>query len=274
MSPPPATAAATGRRHGTRRGPAPRVPRRVSGPARPRVVATGGAVALPRPGAGGLPLGRRLLRSLAALPDHPLLVRLLTGRAWLGVLAFALIGIVFMQVSLLKLNAGIGRAVERAALLDRENADLRDVVSRLGSDERLQAEAEKMGLVLPPAGSVVFLGRNGQRVGGDGPVALATGTATGPQPAGVGAGALVPTNTAPEPNAVAASAAATTTASPTTSTSTASTGATTTSATPSTTSSATATSATPATTTTGAGQSQTTTTSTTPTSPAGGASAP
>ena len=197
MTPPPATAAATSReRHGARRGPAPRVPRRVSGHARPRVVATGGAVALPRGGPGrapGLPLARRALRRLAALPDHPLLDRLLTGRAWIGVLAFALIGIVFMQVSLLKLNAGIGRSVERAALLDRENADLRDVVSKLGSDDRLQTEAARMGLVVPPAGSVTFLGRNGRRMGGDGATALATGTATGPQPAGVGAGALAPT---------------------------------------------------------------------------------
>jgi hypothetical protein len=198
MSPAPARAAAPDRRHGARRGAAaPRVPRRVSGPARPRMVATGGAVALPRPGGGQAALGRRALRRALALVDHPLLVRLLTGRAWIALIGCALIGIVFMQVSLLKLNAGIGRSVERAAVLDRENADLRDVVSRLGSDERLQAEAAKMGLELPPAGAVTFLGRNGHRVGGDADIALATGTATGPQPAGVGAGQLAPTATAP-----------------------------------------------------------------------------
>src|SRR5206468_8979165 len=195
MTPPPASAAATTGRHrpATRRGPAPRVPRRVSGPARPRAVAAaGGAVALPRP-LGSPGWGRRALRRLATLADHPLLDRLLTGRAWIGLIAFALIGIVFMQVSLLKLNAGIGRSVERAAILDRQNAELRGVVSELGSDDRLQSEAARMGLVVPPAGSVTFLGRNGRRMGGDGATALATGTATGPQPAGVGAGALAPT---------------------------------------------------------------------------------
>src|SRR3954449_7173904 len=196
MSPPPATAAST-RRHGARRAPAPRVPRRISGPtraARPRAVAAGGAIALPRP-VGTPPLGRRALRRAAALADHPLLERLLTGRAWIALLAGALIGIVFMQVSLLKLNAGIGRSVERAELIDRENADLRAAVSRLGSDDRLQAEAARLGLVAPPAGSVTFLGRDGKREGGDGPVALATGTATEAQPAGVGAGALTPATT-------------------------------------------------------------------------------
>jgi hypothetical protein len=160
------------------------------------MVATGGTVALPRPVAQPV-FGRRALRRALALVDHPLLVRLLTGRAWIALIGCALIGIVFMQVSLLKLNAGIGRSVERAAVLDRQNADLRDVVSRLGSDERLQTEAAKMGLELPPAGAVTFLGRAGHRVGGDADIALATGTATGPQPAGVGAGQLAPTATAP-----------------------------------------------------------------------------
>ena len=195
MTPPPASAAAT-RRHGARRATTPRVPRRVSGPARPRAVAHGGAVALPRPRPVATPpFGRRALRRAAALADHPWLDRLLTGRAWIALLAFALIGIVFMQVSLLKLNAGIGRSVERAELLDRQNADLRAAVSRLGSDDRLQEEAAALGLVAPPAGSVTFLGKNGKREGGDGPVALATGTATEAQPAGVGAGALTPATT-------------------------------------------------------------------------------
>jgi hypothetical protein len=156
------------------------------------VTAAGGTVALPRP-LGSPGWGRRALRRLAALADHPLLERLLTGRAWIALVAFALFGIVFMQVSLLKLNAGIGRSVERAATLDRENAELRGAVSELGSDDRLQAEAARLGLVVPPAGAVTFLGRNGKRMGGDGATALATGTATGPQPAGIGAGALAPT---------------------------------------------------------------------------------
>src|SRR5439155_305969 len=116
-------------------GRVPRAPRRVPGAGRPRAVAAGGAVALPRP-LGSPGWGRRALRRLATLADHPLLDRLLTGRAWIGLIAFALIGIVFMQVSLLKLNAGIGRSVERASILDRYNAELRARSERDGHPER------------------------------------------------------------------------------------------------------------------------------------------
>jgi hypothetical protein len=191
MSPPPASAAAHARTR-SRRAPASRIPRRVSGPARParpRALTTaGGAVALPRT-IGAPPPWRRGLRRLATLPDHRLLDRLLTGSAWIAIVGTALIGIVFMQVSLLKLNSGIGHAVERAATLDRQNSELRAAVSELGSNDRVQAEAQRLGLVVPPAGSVTFLGSHGRRIGGDAPIALATGTADAPQPAGTGAGA-------------------------------------------------------------------------------------
>jgi hypothetical protein len=179
----PAPAAAARHRTGVRRGAATRVPRRVSGPARPRAV-HGGAAALPRPHARPRPatrpapsVARRALRRLAALPEHRALDRLLTGSGWIVLVGFALIGIVFMQVSLLKLNAGIGHAVERAATLERQNSQLRDEVSRLGSNDRLQAEADRLGLVLPPAGAVTFLGQDGKRIGGDASAALAAATA-------------------------------------------------------------------------------------------------
>jgi hypothetical protein len=191
MTPPPASAAAHARTR-SRRAPASRIPRRVSGPspARPRAVANthAGAVALPRT-IGAPPPFRRWLRRLATLPDHRILDRLLNGSAWIGIVGFALIGIVFMQVSLLKLNAGIGHAVERAATLDRQNSELRAAVSELGSNDRIQAEAQRLGLVVPPAGSVTFLGKDGKRVGGDAPIALATNTAASDTPAGTGAGA-------------------------------------------------------------------------------------
>jgi hypothetical protein len=196
MTPPPASAAAHARTR-SRRAPASRIPRRVSGPVRPRAVTTaGGAVALPRP-FGAPPPWRRGLRRLATLPDHRLLDRLLNGSAWIVIVGTALIGIVFMQVSLLKLNAGIGNAVERAATLDRQNSELRAAVSELGSNDRIQAEAQRLGLVVPPAGSVTFLGRDGKRVGGDAPIALATNTAASDQPAGTGAGATAATAAPP-----------------------------------------------------------------------------
>jgi cell division protein FtsL len=71
--------------------------------------------------------------------------------------AVGLIGIVFMQVSLLRLNAGIGRSIQEAQGLERENAQLRDSVSRLGSGDRIQEVASSRGLVMPPSGTFHYL---------------------------------------------------------------------------------------------------------------------
>ena len=67
-----------------------------------------------------------------AVATHRLLDRLIRGRVWIGVIAFALIGIVTMQLVLLKLNAGIGRSLVREALLQRENATLSAENSEVG----------------------------------------------------------------------------------------------------------------------------------------------
>jgi hypothetical protein len=197
VTPPSATAATNGHARTVRRGASPRGPRRVSGPARtpagrsaraaaptrkPAVTRAatnqlnllGGAVALPRPQrarpARSESLGPRLLRWLGALSESRWLDRLLTGRTWIALVAAGLIGLVFMQVSLLKLNASMGSAVERSAVLERENAVYRAKVSQLESNDRIQQKAAELSLVLPPAGEVRFLGPNGKRVGGDAPV--------------------------------------------------------------------------------------------------------
>jgi hypothetical protein len=135
----------------------------VSGPARgkqrttPRAVAHGSTVALPQP------LAPRVLEGLRGLPDSPWVDRLLFGRAWIFVIGLALMGLVFMQVSMLEMNAGIGRAVEKTGTLERTNADLRATVSQLSSEERIQREAAEMGLVMPPAGEVHYLTSRGPK---------------------------------------------------------------------------------------------------------------
>ncbi|MCW3048767.1 MAG: hypothetical protein JWO74_3051, partial [Solirubrobacterales bacterium] len=96
-------------------------------------------------------------RRLRALPDTRLLDRLVRGRAWIGLVAVALMGIVFMQVSMLQLNAGIGRAVTSADTLDRENSTLRAQISQLDSGEQIQKVATQLGMVMPAAGDVRFL---------------------------------------------------------------------------------------------------------------------
>jgi hypothetical protein len=89
-----------------------------------------------------------------------MLDRLLRGRAWIGLLGVLLIGLVALNVSLLKLNAAAGRNAELAKKLRVENADLRGRVSRLGSGGRLQDAAANLGLVMPTAGSVHYLTSN------------------------------------------------------------------------------------------------------------------
>lgn len=155
---------AAAHRQPTRRSPAPRAPRRVSGPVRApeRLRANGGAAALPRPvGRPAPPLAPRALDALLRLPDHRFLDRLLRGRGWIALVAVALGGIVALQVSLLKLNAGIGRAVEHAGTLERQNADLRASVSQLSAEERIQREAVAMGLHMPSAGEVRYVTARG-----------------------------------------------------------------------------------------------------------------
>jgi hypothetical protein len=134
--------------HGRARAAPP--PRRVSGPA-----LRGGAVALPAPARrrGATGTFERVLR----LPDHRMVDRLLRGRAWIWLVGILLGGIVAMQVSLLKLNTGISRAVEASATLERQNSDLEASIARLSSSERTRTEAERQGMIMPPAGEVAYL---------------------------------------------------------------------------------------------------------------------
>jgi cell division protein FtsL len=127
----------------------PRALRRVSGPARPAFA--GGAPSTARP------LAVRLGATAMRVGDARLLDRLVRGRAWIALVAVGLMGIVFMQVSLLKLNAGISRAVTAADTLDRQNSALRGDISNLDSGERIQAVAAKLGMITPAAGSVHYL---------------------------------------------------------------------------------------------------------------------
>jgi len=122
-----------------------RRPRRVSGPAaRP-------ARARPAPRA------RTAASTAGALVTHPLLDRLIHGRAWIGIVAFALIGIVTMQLGLLKLNAGIGRALEHEAALQRENSALSVENSEVAAGDTVELQAAHMGMQLIPAGALRFL---------------------------------------------------------------------------------------------------------------------
>jgi hypothetical protein len=112
---------------------------------RPRAVP---AVALPAPGA---------FERLRGLPDKRVVDRLLRGRLCIWVIGVMLGGIVAMQVSLLRMNAGISRAVSTASVLEQQNADLEAENSRLTTGDKVRTFALDNGMIDPDAGNATFL---------------------------------------------------------------------------------------------------------------------
>src|SRR5918994_3159387 len=94
---------------------------------------------------------------IRTLPDHRVVDRLLRSRLWIWALGALLGGIVAMQVSLLKLNSGISRAVETTTTLERQNAGLETAIARLSAPDRIHTGAQALSMVLPQAGEVGYL---------------------------------------------------------------------------------------------------------------------
>lgn len=160
------------------------LPLRETAPAAPRRAPR--PAPAPRPAKrarGDLPLGARLVGWVRALPDHRVLDRLIGGRLWIVLIGTLLVGLVTLQLSLLKLNAGIGEAVQKSAQLEEQNRALRIAISQLEDSERVIAAASQMGLVMPPQGSPRFLNS------GSGDVGNALRTMRAPDPAAAAAAA-------------------------------------------------------------------------------------
>jgi cell division protein FtsL len=172
---------------GIRRPLAPATPRRVSGPVHtamavaaevaPRIVRPAPRITRPardtprpvprpapritRPERRGAPAtgtrGARALAFVRGLPDHSLTDRLVRGRAWIPILGVLLVGIVALQVSILRLNASMGRAIEQSATLQTQNGELRAQVASLGSVARIERLASGMGMVMSTPDQISFL---------------------------------------------------------------------------------------------------------------------
>lgn len=152
MTPPPAAAAAipATRPAPARRG-APAAPSRRSAPPAPA------RRSRPRRGAAPARPAGRAAEAAAALAPSRLLDRLIWGRGWIGLVAFALIGIVAMQLWLLKLNGGIGRAIEHEGMLERVNAALSAENSSRAAGDLIEQQAVASGMRIVLPGSLVFL---------------------------------------------------------------------------------------------------------------------
>jgi hypothetical protein len=125
---------------------APVHPRRISGPVR-------------RPLPAGPPVRSRTgtFERISRLPDHFVVDRLLRSRACIWLIGIMLGGIVAMQVSLLRLNAGISRAVQTQSTLELQNATMQASIAEATSSEKLRAAAADAGMVEPQAGDTRYL---------------------------------------------------------------------------------------------------------------------
>lgn len=94
------------------------------------------------------PVGRVIAASQGRFID-----RLVRGRLWIPTLGLLLMGIVFMQVSMLSMNAGIGRAVSQSSALERQNAALRAELSRMVINNSVSDSAAAVGMVVPAPGA-------------------------------------------------------------------------------------------------------------------------
>jgi hypothetical protein len=110
-------------------------------------------------------LPARAVALVRSLPDHPLLDRLVRGRVWIPLLGVMLVGIVAMQVEVLKLGATVGRSLQLTGTLQSRNQLLRANVAALADDQRIERIAAGMGMVMPaPTGSVFLSPRAGSDV--------------------------------------------------------------------------------------------------------------
>ena len=124
--------------------------------------ATAGRISSPRPLRRGRSLPRpsrptRQSIGRAGVASGGLIARLFVGRRLIGVLAVALIGLVFVQVSLLKLNTQISADAERSQTLTRENAEQRSLLAQLDGAQRVTGAAGNLGLVMPAPDAVCYL---------------------------------------------------------------------------------------------------------------------
>jgi hypothetical protein len=78
---------------------------------------------------------------------------------WIPLLGLLLAGIVAMQVEVLKLNAGIGRSLERGSALQGQNELLRASVARLSDEQRIERLAAQMGMAMPAPTQLRFVRR-------------------------------------------------------------------------------------------------------------------
>jgi len=100
----------------------------------------------------------RTADAVSGLAESGLVHRLTRGRLWIGALTTLLVGIVALNVLALSFNASTSRVGRQTDVLNREISVLRAQIANAGaSNERVQAEAASLGLIVPEPGSIRYL---------------------------------------------------------------------------------------------------------------------
>jgi hypothetical protein len=155
----------------------------------------------------------RAADGLRSLSNSSLLDRLIRGRLWIGMLAFALIGIVAMQLLVLDLNTGVGRSLVREGLLQRENAQIGIEDSMASAGERVEPAAAAAGMTMAAPGTLHFVVASPADIERAATaLAAATKSATQSQSAGETGSGEVPAGSASAPTTETGGSASTPTA--------------------------------------------------------------
>ncbi len=138
------------RRNSRRARPAPRAPARQAPAARLVRPAVAGAALFPQAAV-------RSAGAVRDISDSSLIMRLTRGRGWIAVLGAMLVGIVALNVVSLSLTAGSGGRSLQIDELKSEISGLQAQIDERLSASRVEAEASRLGLAVPPPKAITYL---------------------------------------------------------------------------------------------------------------------
>jgi hypothetical protein len=136
--------AATVRRAPATRPPARKAPARRKPPAR-------------RPGGQLIPIAAGAATAVRQLPDSSLIVRMTSGRLWIGVLGVLLAGIVAVNVVTLSIAASAGHVDQNIQALEQENPILSSRDARRSGAARVRHDALALGLTASSSEKVGYV---------------------------------------------------------------------------------------------------------------------
>jgi cell division protein FtsL len=102
-----------------------------------------------RSAAGPAPARRRRARSTGR--------RLTGGIAWMAAFAVLLVGVVALNVAVLRANMSVHRLDDELAQLRAQNQAMSSQLSAAGAAPRIEAAAQRLGLVQAPASDTLYL---------------------------------------------------------------------------------------------------------------------